>query len=184
MDATSLERELLLGAQRLDSKALMEIYDQYNSSIYAYCMHLLGVPDAAEECVSETFLRFLQAVNSGRGPQSHLRAYLYRIAHNWIIDYYRRKPTTPLDEFENIQSEEHLTIQSTVDKNMRQARMRAALQQLPDTQRQVIILRFLEGWDDKEIAEAISKSTSAINAIQYRAIENLRKILGVDEEVE
>ena len=171
----------MLGAQRKDREALVEIYDQYNSSIYAYSMRLLGDSGMAEECVSETFSRFLQAVYSGRGPQSHLKAYLYRIAHNWITDYYRRKPTISLDAIENMQTDDRVSITAVVDGKFRRSRMRAALAELPDTQRQVIVLRFLEGWDENEIASAVLKSVSAIKAIQYRAIENLRKILLVDE---
>jgi RNA polymerase sigma-70 factor, ECF subfamily len=180
MDA-SLEEELLLGAQRLDPKALTEIYNVYNAGIYAYSMRLLGEPYIAEDCVSETFSRFLQAVYSRRGPQDHLKAYLYRIAHNWITDYYRRKPTVPLEVIEDTQPDDHLSVPGMVDKNIRQTRLRAALSMLGDNQRQVILLHYMEGWDDTEIASTISKSISAVKAIQYRAVENLRKILMPDE---
>lgn len=176
MDA-SLEQKLLQGMQQLDPDSLTEIYNQYSSGIYAYSMRLLGDSDLAEECVSETFSRFLKAAYSGRGPQTHLRAYLYRIAQNWIMDYYRRKTTVPLDTIENVIPDEVSNIQDITEENIRQTRLRQALAQLVDSQRQVIILRFLEGWDNEEIAAAISRPISAIKAIQYRAIENLRKIL-------
>jgi RNA polymerase sigma-70 factor, ECF subfamily len=179
------EKDLLLGAQRLDPNALGQIYNEYNSGLYVYAMYLLGDPDLAEECVSETFSRFLKAVYSGSGPQSHLKAYLYRIAHNWITDCFRRKAPVPLETIEDMPSDnDQLSLQNIVDKNIRQSRIRTALKQLIETQRQVIVLRFLEGWDNEEIASAISKPPSAIKSIQYRAIENLKKILAPEEAEE
>jgi RNA polymerase sigma-70 factor, ECF subfamily len=180
MDA-SPEQKLLHGAHRLDPYALAEIYNQYNGSIYAYSMHLLGEPDLAEECVSETFSRFLKAVYAGNGPQSHLKAYLYRIAHNWVTDYYRRKPNIPLETIENMQLDGLPTAQDSLDKKFRRSRIMAALRQLTEMQRQVIVLLFLEDLENEEVAAAISKPISAIRAIKYRAIGKLRKILAQEE---
>ena len=173
MDA-SLEQELLAGALKFEAKALSDIYDLYSGRIYGYSMRLLGKPDTAEECVAETFSRFLNAVNEGRGPRTHLQAYLYKIAHNWITDYYRGHPCGELDEK---QESGGPSTPHAVDERLQQARVQTAMSRLTPDQRQVIALRFLEGLESEEVAAAINKPLSAVKALQHRAIAALRKIL-------
>jgi RNA polymerase sigma-70 factor (ECF subfamily) len=177
----SLEKELLSGAKRLDPKALAAIYDSYSTAIYAYSMRLLGEADLAEDCVAETFSRFLHALHAGKGPQDYLQAYLYRIAHNWITDSYRREPQPSFELDENLHAADQPTPAQSVDENLQQARMRAALHQLTPDQRQVIVLRFLEGWENEEVAVLLNKPIGAVKALQHRALEALRKILVFDE---
>ena len=99
------EEEILLQkAHNFDLESLEVIYDTFSPGVYRYAMRLLGNPDLAEECVSETFQRFLVALKNNGGPSDHLQAYLYRIAHNWITDQYRRQPLT-LELSENLSDE-------------------------------------------------------------------------------
>ena len=84
------EQELLTQAGQFDSRALAEIYDLYSPRLYRYAMRLLGDDCAAEDCVSETFSRFLKALQAGKGPRDYLQAYLFRTAHNLVVDHYRR----------------------------------------------------------------------------------------------
>jgi RNA polymerase sigma-70 factor, ECF subfamily len=180
---SSQEKELLEGAKRLDSVALAAIYDCFNRGIYSYSLRLLGEPDLAEECVAETFSRFLHALHKGSGPQQYLQAYLYRIAHNWITDNYRSKPAYSTELDENIPDESRPSLPQSLDTSMEQTRMRTALRQLTGEQRQVIALRFLEGWENEEVAAALNKPLGAIRALQHRAIATLRKILA-EEKIE
>jgi RNA polymerase sigma-70 factor, ECF subfamily len=177
---SSQEKELLDGAKRLDPHALAAIYDSFNRGIYSYSLRLLGEPDLAEECVAETFSRFLHALHKGSGPQHYLQAYLYRIAHNWITDCYRSQPPQPIELDENLADQALPSLQQSMDKTTEQEKMRAALVRLTSEQRQVIALRFLEGWENEEVAQALNKPPGAIRALQHRAIENLRKILTED----
>ncbi len=94
-DANS--QELIIRAKRFDPQALAEIYDSLSPAIYRYALRLLGEQEQAKECMAETFQRFLTALQRGAGPDEFLRAYLYRIAHNWITDYYRRKQSPELN---------------------------------------------------------------------------------------
>jgi RNA polymerase sigma-70 factor (ECF subfamily) len=180
---SSQERELLDGAKRLDTRALAAIYDHFNRGVYTYSLRLLGEPDLAEECVAETFSRFLHALHKGSGPQNFLQAYLYRIAHNWITDSYRSRSANSIELDENLPDETHPSPPQKLDTALEQARMRSALRQLSGEQRQVIALRFLEGWENEEVAAALNKPLGAIRALQHRAIVNLRKIL-VEEKTE
>ena len=85
------EDSLIQAVQRFEEQALIEVYDRYNSAIYRYASRLTGIPSLAEECVSETFFRFLKSIKQGKRINNRLQAYLFRIAHNYIVDIYRKK---------------------------------------------------------------------------------------------
>ncbi len=171
------ENELLRRAHQFDQQALGQIYDTYSPGLYRYAMRLLGEVDLAEECVAETFSRFLMALRNGGGPTNHLQAYLYRVAHNWITDRWRRQPLPTLPLEEDLRADTETDPAQAVAQQMEQERTRAALARLTPEQRQVVILKFLEGWENQEIARALGKPIGAIKALQHRAIESLRRML-------
>lgn len=107
-----------------------------------------------------------------------MKSYLYRIAHNWITDQYRRP--IPEDEGlpENLQSKDDNPEQMTID-NMENHKIRTLLQQLPSSQRQVLVLKYLEGCNNREIAQAIKKPVGAVKALQHRGLVSIRKKLKV-----
>ena len=173
----SSESSLLERCRRFDERALAEIYDRWSPELYYYAIRLLGDTDLAEECVSETFSRFLHALHAGGGPRTHLRAYLYRVAHNWITDHYRRRP--PEDPLR----EEVLTIERDdgpdrlLQRDVEIQALRFALAQLTPEQRQVIVLKFIEGWSNKEIALSMDKSVGAVKSLQHRGLAALERLI-------
>lgn len=170
------ERVLLQRARQIDVQALAEVYDRFSPAIYAYAMRLLGDNDLAEECVAETFSRLLTALKNGGGPQEYLRAYLYRIAHNWITDRFRRNPPmAALDPY--LRADERSEPHKVVADELERQQVRAALAVLTPDQRQVITLKYVEELDNFEIAAALKKPVSAIKALQHRALAALRRIL-------
>ncbi len=179
---TETEQDLLKGAHAFDMQALGAIYDCYSPGLYAYAMRLLGDECLAEDCVAETFSRFLKSLRAQHGPQEHLQAYLYRIAHNWITDQYRRQPPPPLELDENLRAEDAAQPENQVDQRNEQDQVRGALRMLTPDQRQVVILRFLEGWENEEVAAAVQKPVTAVRALQHRALAALRRwLLGKEE---
>jgi RNA polymerase sigma-70 factor, ECF subfamily len=176
------ERDLLNGACQYNLSALGMIYDRYSPGIYRYAMRLLGDECLAEDCVSETFSRFLKALRAGQGPQDHLQAYLYRIAHNWITDSYRRQPPQPLDLDESLRSEDQALPETCADSHVEQHQVRLALRSLTPEQHQVITLRFIEGFGNEEVAKVMEKPAGAIRALQFRALKTLRRLLLREEK--
>ena len=173
----SLDRDVLRRVRRFEQSALAEVYDRYSTDLFRYAVRLLGDSDVAEECVAETFSRFLRAVHDGAGPQQHLRAYLYRVAHNWITDHYRRQPppTLPLEDWEEL-ADSHDTAQA-VARRLDSEQLRAAVVLLTPDQRQVVVLKYLEDWRNEEIAQAMGKSVGSVKALQHRALAALQRIL-------
>lgn len=173
---TTSEPERLRRAQDFDLEALGEIYDQYSPALYRYAMRLTNNRDQAEECVAETFSRFLLALRNRRGPETHLGAYLYRIAHNWITDQWRRQPPPPLPLDPEWEAAPGSDPDLAAAQRQQQARLRAALTRLTPEQRQVVALKFLEDWDNADIASALNKPVGAIKALQHRALAALRRL--------
>jgi len=171
----SSDLELLELAQRLDANALAQIYDIYSPEIYRYAMRLLGNVTLAEDCVSETFSRLLQVLSAGKGPREYLRAYLYRIAHNWITDQYRRE--RPIDELDESLSSNDSTPEETVEHQAQVTHLLQAIRRLTPDQRQVIVLKFWHDWDNEEIAHALNKPVGAIKSLQHRALAALQRHL-------
>jgi RNA polymerase sigma-70 factor (ECF subfamily) len=173
--------ELLERARTFDQAALGEIYDHFSDALYAYAYKQVGDSQIAEDLVSETFKRFLIALERGGGPKEYLKAYLYRITHNLITDLYRREPPPSLELDEERLKEDDVDPSGIVSNLQEADFVRRALKLLSPEQRQVIVLRFLEGWTSQEIAQAMDKTLGAVKALQHRGVTALQRILLKDE---
>lgn len=171
------QKDLVSRARRWEQEALVEIYEAHSVELYRYAARQLGDAALAEECVAETFSRFLRALHAGSGPAHHVRAYLYRIAHNWITDFRQRQRTVPLDEGPQVNALESEDPLPELIERVRLEKVRAALAELTPEQRQVVVLRYLEGWPHDEIARALKRSEGGVKALQHRALASLRRML-------
>jgi RNA polymerase sigma-70 factor, ECF subfamily len=175
--AVKKDTKLLQLARQYDQQALVEIYDLYSPALYRYAVRQLSNPDLAEECVAETFGRLLSALRNNGGPKTNLRAYLYRVAHNWITDQYRRQiPHQTVDDMDQ-QADPGSTTSKIVDEQLEREKVRRAIRRLTPDQRQVVTLKFLEGWSNAEIAKSINKPVGAVKSLQHRALQALRQRL-------
>jgi RNA polymerase sigma-70 factor (ECF subfamily) len=175
------EVPLLKRAKAYDLEALAELYDHYGPRMYAYIYRRVGDATLAEDLTAELFLRVLRALRNERAWSDSFRAWLYRVAHNLVVDHYRRQPSLPaqsLDESLAAQHGDPLVIAEDVQAS---ERLRAAIGQLTQDQQQVLALRFGEGLTAKETARILGKSTGAVEALQHRALAALRRILTGEE---
>ena len=179
---TDTEAELLARAQQWDEQALANIYDRYSPGLYRYARRLLGEDGLAEECVADSFSRFLNAISQGKGPRKYLQAYLYRIAHNWVTDFYRREPNTPVLLDPHLHADPSPGPMEQVTQIAVDQEVRTALKELTPDQRQVIVLKYLEEWNNAQIAEALEKPVGAVKALQHRGLNALRRLLVREEQ--
>jgi RNA polymerase sigma-70 factor (ECF subfamily) len=170
------DSELITRVQIFDQKTLAEVYDTYSPALYRYAMRLLGDQDLAEDCVADTFMRFLQAVQQKKGPRDYLQAYLYRMAHNWIVDFYRSQPGRN-QELKETRKDGQDIPEDVVHLHQKQNKLREVLRHLTADQLQVITLKYFEGWDFPDISKAIGKPIGAVKALQHRALVTLRNVL-------
>lgn len=171
------EQLLITRARTFEKGALTEIFDRYHFGIYSYALRLLGDSELARECMSATFERFLNGLNRGIGPDAYLQAYLYRIAHNWITDYYRKKASADIPLAAGLVTDADHDPAQVVANRMELQKIRAAMAKLTPEQRQVISLKYLENWENEEIARAMNKPVGAIKSLQHRAINTLRRLI-------
>lgn len=169
----STEQELLQLAYQLSTAALAEIYDTYSPGLYRYAMRLLGDAPLAEDCVAEVFTRFLISLQKGQGPRDHLQGYLYRIAHNWIVDFYRHRGEICTLK-ESLACEE--ATEEEAAERIQQRQIRKAIFELKPDQQKVIVLKYLEDWSNEEIARVLHKPVGAVKSLQHRALVNLQKL--------
>ena len=173
------EQDLLEKAIRAEPAALGMLYDQYVERIYAYIYHRVGQADLAEDLTGQVFMRMLEAVRTGRGWRTSFSGWLFRIAHNLVIDHYRRKHRAILvdiDDAEPVQAQAGDPVRS-VENQYERERLRTALAKLTEEQSQVISLRFLEDLSIAEVASIMEKTEGAVKALQYRAILALRRVM-------
>jgi RNA polymerase sigma-70 factor, ECF subfamily len=173
------QQALLDSAKRAEPAALGMLYDQYIDRIYAYIYHRVGQADLAEDLTAQVFMRMLEAVRTGHGWQTSFSGWLYRIAHNLVIDHYRRRGRATFVDIEDaapMQAHSGNPVESTESQFERQ-RLRQALAELTEEQAQVISLRFLEDLSIAEVAVIMQKTEGAVKALQYRAVLALRRVM-------
>jgi RNA polymerase sigma-70 factor, ECF subfamily len=176
---TESERRLLERAKAYDINALAEIYDHYESKIYSYIYHRVGSQPAAQDLTSQVFLRVLEAIQHERTWESSFSGWLYRIAHNIVIDHYRRRgrdTQVAIDDLPMLPSP-HDSPERAAERALTSENLRSAINRLTEEQAQVVTLRFLEGFSITEVADMMGKTEGAIKAMQYRAVMSLRRLL-------
>jgi RNA polymerase sigma-70 factor (ECF subfamily) len=176
------DRFLLEQARQYDVRALAEIYDRYAQPIYRYLYRYLGDATHAEDLTSEVFLKLLQTLNTPRQPRDQLQGWLYRVARNLAMDWFRHQgkaATVSLDE--ELVADGDLPLAS-LEKQQAQQQLRQALSQLTPDQQQVIILRFAQGLSIAHIGQLMEKSEGAIKLLQHRAINRLKRLLQRQEK--
>ena len=175
------EVALLRRAKGYDPQALSELYDRYAPRMYAYIYRRVSDAALAEELTGELFLRVLRAVRNEQAWGESFVGWLYRIAHNLVVDHYRRQPPTPAVQLDEAIVAADQDPSAVAEAALAGERLQAAIRRLTPDQQQVLALRFGEGLTAAETAQVMEKSTGAVEALQHRALASLRRILGGEE---
>lgn len=176
--------ELPERAQANDPEALGELYDGYASRVYAYIYRRVGETQVAEDLTGEVFVRVVMALHAEQTWHTSFRAWLYRVAHNLVVDHYRRRPSKPLLALdETVAEAERESPADRVQRRLDQERLRQAVTCLTAEQQEVLALRYGEGLTARQTAQVVNKTVGAVEALQHRALAALRRIL-VGEERE
>lgn len=180
VEVSTGEEVLVQRAIAGDRDAFGELYERFLDPIYRYIFYRLGDTHDTEDLTEQVFLKAWQALPSYQDGGSSISCWLYRIAHNLIVDYHRshRKNMSPsLDEpLEELQSE--VNILKQVIEAEEASTLAKAVARLNEEQQQVILLRFVEGLSHAEIARIMNKSEGACRMLQNRALTALHWLLG------
>lgn len=163
-----------------DKGAFGMLYERHLDAIYRYVFFRVGRPGDAEDLTEDVFMRAWEAMDGFEyGGEGSFLSWLYRIAHNIVIDHYRkRQPQNWSSEQLALEESPHPRVEEVAHHNQDVLRLAQAIKVLDDTEQQVIVLRFIEGLSHGEVADIIGKSEGASRVIQHRALVNLRSILG------
>ena len=169
------DRELVKKAKKGDAEAFGQLYLKYLSGIYRYFYFRIGQDrSTAEDLAQQVFFKAWKALPSYKQQGLAFSVWLYRIAHNLLVDSYRkRKEETRLSDF--YPSEEDTFGKVVVEEE--HDILKRAVSILTDDQNQVILLKFVEDFGNREISAITGKREEAIRALQHRAIAKLREIL-------
>jgi len=176
------EESLMRRAQRRDPEAFTQLYEAYFDKIYRYIVIRIGNEMEAEDMTQQVFLKALRSIPSFRWRGISPSAWLFRIAHNQVVDYLRKKAkrvTVPLDNLPPIASDS--VPQLIVEQGQDIEQLALATKQLTEAQREVISLRFAGGLSVAEVSRLMGRSQGAVKALQHSAIVALRKVLAVTE---
>lgn len=168
-------------AKAYDENAIGRLYDQYASLIYNYLYRRVHDAQVAEDLTGDVFVRVLQAIRSEQVWHTSFRGWLYRIAHNLVIDYYRKQPTNPHVALSEELPEHRDSPDSILAKQLDYDHLHLAISGLTPDQQQVLALRFGEQLTAREVAEIMNKSVGAVEVQQHRALASLRRILEKEE---
>jgi RNA polymerase sigma-70 factor (ECF subfamily) len=171
------ERELIERAQTGDADAFGELYETLVDPIYRYIFFRVSDGSAAEDLTSQVFLKAWEHLPRYRPESVPILAWFYTIAHNTVIDFYRvRRPTDALDEVESISSRDPQPDESC-EMRLESEALRCALQRLTAEQREVIVMRLIDGMGTQEIAARLGKRPGAVRAAQMRGLQALARLL-------
>lgn len=178
MDVQALVRR----AQQQDGQAFSELYELYSRKVYSYLYyHLNGRVHEAEDLTADVFIKVFEKIGSYQFRGAPFSAWLFRIAHNHLIDHVRsrpRQPVVPLDAIDGLQETSTLR---ELERRLTVEQLRRALVQLTLEQGQVIVLRFVESMSTAETAHAMGKSEDAVKKLQARGLATLKRVLEREE---
>jgi RNA polymerase sigma-70 factor (ECF subfamily) len=170
-------------AQRGDVDAIGALYDQHYLAIFRYFGSRVGDRQLAEDLTADVFKRMLAGLPHYRSRGLPFRAWLFRIAHNLLVDHYRKESgrlSVTLQETES-QNASEADPASVVEHKLTLERACHALSTLDRLQREVLALRFLSSLSLREVALALGKSEDAVKALQRRGLAALRLAFGQAE---
>ena len=171
-------KNLIVDAKNGDREAFGKVYQEYLTPIYRFVY--LRAPNKAEvdDLTQEVFLRVFSSLNRFVIGNGSPLSYFYKVAHNLLIDQYRKKKILNIDI--DLISETLTDGETPLNEAFMQddvASLQKALQMISESEREVLILKFIDDYKNSEIAEILEKSEEAVRQLQSRGLRSLRKII-------
>lgn len=171
------ESKLIKRAQAGDNEAFGQLYDSYFNPIYRFIYYKVFSKETTEDLTSDTFMKALNRIGSYKMDKGRFNSWLYQIARNTVIDYYRtRKEDVDLDDVFDVPHDDRTVEQLDALTNL--ASVEAYLKALPARQREIITLRIWEEKSFKEIADILGGTENSIKMAFSRSIRQLREVCG------
>ncbi len=165
-----------------DPEAFSELYDRFAEPIYRFIYFKVGSRVDAQDLTSEVFLKAWAAIREKKDGVLNFRAFLYRIARNLVVDFYRAKrQNTSIEAIDP----DAIMVSAHIDRianNQELTVVLKAVRSLKDEYRELIIFRFMDQMSYKEIGQILNKSQVTVRVTMHRAVKTLKKHLGRNEK--
>ncbi len=179
----SIEKDVVCRAVNGDAQAFAQLYEENFDRIYRYIFLRLGNQAEAEDLSQEVFVKALEAIGSYKWRNLPFASWLFRIAHNQMVDHMRKQTKAKeaaLDD-DSMTSAGEANPASIAEKELEIEELLDSVEKLSPAQREVISLRFGAELSIAEVARALGKSPGTVKALQYNGIVALRKMLLANE---
>jgi RNA polymerase sigma-70 factor (ECF subfamily) len=162
--------------ERLEDR-LASLYEEYYDRIATYAYVHIGDRAEAQDIAGEAFLRALKSLGSYRERGTPMQAWLFRIAHNLIVDHLRKAARRKQVPIGSVEVASEADPAHEVERHLEMERVAEAMAQLTEQQREVVRLRFFGGLNSREAGVVMGKSPGAVREMQRAAIDRLRALL-------
>lgn len=181
MEPPMVERAIIQSAQEGDINALGILYDTRVNKVYRYTLARIGSVHDAEDITQEVFFKMYKGLPAYQFRESPFDAWLMRIARNEVIAFTRKpayKHAQRTEELTETMEDYHIrTPEQIAEVNDDLRRIRRAVEILPESQREVVLLRFAAGLNVKETADTLGKTQNNVKVLQTKGLGRMREIL-------
>ena len=179
------ERDLVIAA-KVNPEAFGELYEKYVTRIYNYHYRHTSSRTEAEDLTSRTFYRALRSLQSYRETGAPFQAWLFRIAHNLVVNWYRdrqNRPTVSIDvEDAPLLISSIVSPEAWVSTAETQQKLLDVVESLPEDRKTLIVLKFVDHMSNAEIAEVLGRTEGAIKALYHRTLISLKRAMSEGAE--
>ena len=168
--------DLVRRVRNNDPMAFEELYARYSPRVFGYLFQRLnGDAEEAEDLTADVFARVYEKIDAFQPQGAPLSAWVFRIAHNRLIDTIRRRPRQMQVTLDDAPELAAAPVFGGIDQQVALEQIKAGLSRLTPEQRQVIMLRFLEGKSLAETAAVVGRNEDAVKKLQARGLASLRR---------
>lgn len=172
------DEKKLVEAAKTDTESFARLYDLYFPRIYAFVLSKTNNQEAAEDLVSDIFMKVVKALPRFEWRDVPFAAWLFRIARNRLNDYYREFAKHNTSDIENVKEshfqDENLSPKTQASQNELSDAVKALLSQLPEREASALRLKFFVGLSNKEIASTLGITESNVGVIIFRSLKTLK----------
>ena len=155
----------------------MQSFNTYGDAIFRFCLVKVSNQELAEDMTQETFMRYWQSLRAGK-TMTNTRSFLYTIANNLAKDWYKKKKADSLDSFMDTGFEPKTT-EVSPEVNAAHNELIAAMQDMEAMDKEVLLLRHVEGLPPKDIADILGETANTVSVRLNRATTRLKHNLGI-----
>jgi len=181
------DSRLVAGLQARDPEAVQVLFESYASRLFNYAYYHSSNRPQSEDITSETLSRVIERISGYELREIPFKAWVFKIAHNLLVDYFRQRAKQNEVSLDKVQEWDGLGDAGAADGGDLASQMALreeitqAIARLPEDQRTVFVLRFVQGFELEQVCVMLEKTLLAVKSLQYRAVQNLKIYLSEPE---